>query len=84
MSNTLRVKVADSQYDLSCIELDNWLWEPLLTLEYFVKLTTSHKRHDEIKTELRLEEVVHANKEWMITAEQDILLELSVIDLVIL
>lgn len=84
MSDSLRVKVSDSQYDLGCIEFDNWLREPLLALEYFVQLTTSHKRHDEVKTELRLEKVVHADKERMITAEQDILLELSVIDLVIL
>jgi len=61
MCNALRVKIADSHGNLSCIELNNILGESLLALEDFVQLTTSDERHDEVKSELRLEQIVHAH-----------------------
>jgi hypothetical protein len=84
MGNTLRMKVANCHNNLGSIELDNNLWESLLALENFVQLSTSNEGHDKVKAELRLEEIVHAHKEWVIAAKQDILLEFSVIHLIIL
>lgn len=74
MSNTLLVKVTNCHYDLGSVELDYIFGESLLALEDFIELTTSDERHDEVETKLRLEEIVHADKERMITAEQNIFL----------
>jgi hypothetical protein len=74
MSNTLRVQVSDCHYYLGCVKFNNVFREPLLALEYLVKLTTSHKWHNEVESELRLEKIVHAHKEWVIAAEQDVFL----------
>jgi len=68
------MKVSNSHCDLGGVELDYIFREPLLALEDFVELTTSDERHDKVQSELRLEEIVHANQERMITAEQDIFL----------
>jgi hypothetical protein len=78
------VKVADCHYDLGCVKFDNVFREPLLALEDLVEFTTSHERHDKVESELRLEQIVHADKEWVIAAEQDIFLKLSIVNLVIL
>ena len=84
MGNTLGMKVTDSQNNLGSVKLDHVLWESLLALEHLVQLSSSNEGHDEVQAELRLEEIVHAHKEWVVAAEQDILLKLGVIHLVIL
>jgi len=84
MGNTLRMKVPNSQNDLGSVELDDVLWESLLALEHLVQLSSSNEGHDEVQAELRLEEVVHSHQEWVVAAEQDILLKLGVIHLIIL
>ena len=84
MSNTLRMKVPDSENNLSSVELDNVLRESLLTLEDLVQLSSSNEGHYKVQAELRLEEVVHAHQEWVVAAKQDILLKFCVVDLIIL
>jgi hypothetical protein len=78
------MKISDSHNDLSCIELDNIFWESLLALEDLVELSSSDEGHNKVETELRLEQIIHAHKEGVIATEQNIFLELSIIDLVIL
>ena len=79
MHDAFRMQVADSHADLKRIKFDHLLWQPLLCFEHLVKLTTAHKRHHEVQSGRRLEKVVHANKEWMVTAEQDVFLKLGVL-----
>lgn len=74
MSNTLLVKISNSHGNLSSVELDNVFRESFLALENFIELPTSNKGHDEVKSKLRLEEVVHTNEERVVTGEEDILL----------
>ena len=78
------MKVADSKNYLGSVELDDVLWEPLLALEHLVQLSSSNEGHDEVQAELRLEEVVHAHQEWVVAAEQYVLLQLGVVHLIIL
>lgn len=84
MCDALFVKVSNGHGDLSSVELDNLFSESLLFLEHLIKFTPLHEGHNEIETELGLEQVVHSNKERMITRKQDIFLQLGIIDLVIL
>ena len=78
------MKVADSKNYLGSVELDDVLWEPLLALEHLVQLSSSNEGHDEVQAELRLKEVVHAHQEWVVAAEQYVLLQLGVVHLIIL
>ena len=84
MGNALRMKVANSHNNLGSIKLDHILWESLLALENLVQLSSSNEWHDKVKAELRLEQVVHAHKEWMVAAKQDILLKFGIVHLIIL
>ena len=55
-----------------------------LRLEESVKLSTPDKGHDKEKSEIRHEEVLHSDKELVLTFEHNIFLQLSVLDLVVL
>ena len=82
MSDSLRVQVANSQSDLSCVEFHHILRESFLGLEDFVEFSSADEGHDEVETERALEQVVHAHEERVVAGEQDILLQLCVINLV--
>lgn len=84
MCNSLGVKVSNSHGDLSGVELDNLFSESLLLLENFIEFTSFYEGHDEIESELGLEQVIHSYEERMITREQDVFLQLSVVNLIIL
>lgn len=47
------------------------------------KLSSPYKAHDKENLLVRLENVVHANQEWMIGLKQDILFKLGAFDLII-
>lgn len=74
MSYALVVQITDGQCDLGGVELHYVLGEPLSSLEYLVKLASTDKGHDEIESEVRLEQVVHANQERVVTRKEDIFL----------
>ena len=81
MHDAFRVEIADGEADLEGIELDSLLREPLLDLKDLVELTATNEGHDEVKTLRRLKQVLHSDKERMIAAEEDVLLQLGVLDL---
>ena len=68
------MKVADGEADLEGVKFDHRLRKTLICLKNFVQLTTSYEGHHEVKSGLRLEQIVHAAQEWMIATEQNILL----------
>jgi uncharacterized protein YheU (UPF0270 family) len=76
------VEITYSHSDLSCVELNYVLREPFLALEDLVELSSSNEGHDEVESELRLEQVVHTYQERMVTGEQYIFLKLCIIDLI--
>ena len=78
------MEVPDRHSYLCTVKLDNLLSESLLLLKHFIEFSSFYKRHDKVKAELRLEQIVHTHEERMIAREQDILLQFSVVDLVIL
>lgn len=67
--NALGMEIADGEADLEGVELDGLLRQPLLCLEDLVELTTTYERHDEVEALGRLEEILHTDEEWMVTAE---------------
>ena len=79
MHDAFLMQVADRHADLKGIKFDHLLWQSLLSLKHLVKLATTHKWHHEVQSGRRLEQVVHANEEWMVTAEQDVFLKLCVL-----
>lgn len=77
------MELTNCQYDLSSVELHDIFRESFLSLKDFIKLATSDEGHHEVKTGLTLEEVVHANEEWMIGFEHNIFLEHGGLHLVV-
>lgn len=55
-----------------------------LWLEESIELTAPDEWHDEEKSKVGHEEVLHTDKELVLTFEHDILFQFSVLDLVIL
>lgn len=84
MHDALRMQVADRHHYLESVELHNLLAQSLACLEDLVKLSSSNERHHKVETGRRLEQVLHADKEWMLTAKENVLLQLRVLDLVVL
>ena len=74
MHDSFRVKVADGEADLEGVKFDHRFWKTLICLKNFVQLTTPYEGHHEVKSGLRLEQIVHAAQEWMIATEQNVLL----------
>lgn len=60
------MELRESQSDLSGEELGLVLIESLDLHEMLEKLTTLDELHDEVNAELILEDVFHANEEWMV------------------
>jgi len=84
MDDALGVQVSNSNCHLGSIEQNLALLESLLTLENFVKFSTSNEWHDKVKSKVVLEKIVHTDQEWMITLEHDIFFENCVIYLIVL
>jgi len=55
------MQIADSNDDLCGVELNLLLREAFVLLEDLIELTTLDEGHDKVKTQLRLEQVVHAH-----------------------
>ena len=53
----------------------------LLLGEDAVQLSTSDEVHQEVNSELSLEDVLHANDEWMLDTKHDMLLQSQVLKL---
>ena len=79
---SLFVKIAQSQSHLRCVKSHSVLVQTLLRLVNLIELTTSDKRHDEVKSQLVLKEVVHSHQERMVALEHDVFFEDGVVDLV--
>lgn len=67
MSDSLGVKISDRLSNLCSVELDNVFRETFLALEYLVKFTSSYEWHHKVETKLGLEEIVHPDKEGVVT-----------------
>ena len=81
MHDALAVQITNCHADLQGIELDCPLRQALVCFKDFIELSTSHERHHEVQSLLRLEQVVHAHEERMIARKQDVLLKFGVLDL---
>lgn len=81
MHDSFRVQVADSHSYLKSVELHYRFWQAFVGLEYLVEFASTHKRHYEVKPGLRLEQIFHTDEEWVVTAEEDVLLKASVLHL---
>lgn len=84
MHNASLVQVAYANDDLSGVEPDDLLGEPLLLQEDFVQLSTSNERHDKVESKVVLEEVVHSYEERMVALEHDVLFEDCAVNLILL
>jgi hypothetical protein len=76
------MQVSDSHNDLSSVELNHVLRESLPRLEYFVELASSDEGHDEVESQLRLEQVVHAHQEGVVARKENVLLQLGIVHLI--
>ena len=65
-------------------ELGLVLWEHAHLDQVAEELTTLDEFHQEIDTELVLEDVLHVNQKWMVDGAQDIFFKLDVLHLLIL
>jgi len=74
MHDLLRVELSNGEGNLSAVEFHSRFTESLLALEYLVQLSTLDEGHDKVKSELRLEEEFHSDKERMVCSKEDILL----------
>lgn len=76
--------MAESHGDLDGVETSSVLREPGNLTQMHEKLTSSDESHDKENLLVSLEDVAHANQEWMVSLEQDIFLQSSRLHLVIL
>ena len=72
MHDVALVKFSDADHYLSCVELCLLLCESLESLEDTIEFSTFYERHDQEKSELRLEEVVDATEVLVLSFEQDV------------
>jgi len=75
------VEIADGETNLGRIKSDGIFGESLARLEYFIEFTAADEWHYEVETRGRLEEVVHADEERMVTRKKDVFFELRVLNL---
>ena len=72
MQDIVLVQFADTNQDLSCVELRLLLCEALVSLEYSVQFTSLDEGHHKEETQLRLKEVVNAAEELVSHGRQDL------------
>lgn len=80
VGDALLVQVADTEHYLSYVELDFFLVEVATGLRIFIELESANKRHDEIKAELILEQIVHPSNERVLAVQKYSLLHLRALD----
>lgn len=78
------MQFSNRKYNLDGIKLNNILRESLLRFEYFIQLSAAHERHYKVKSSFCLEQKFHANQERVIGCEQNLFLQLSALNLVVL
>lgn len=78
------MKIPYRKSDLSSVKSDNILGKTFLGFENFVKLASLYEGHNEVKTCVWLEQIVHTNKEWMVAPEKNIFFKLRILNLVVL
>ena len=66
----------DSNDYLGCIKFDLMLWESTNLSKNFIKFATFNEWHDKVKAKLRLESVLHATEEGVISCQEYISLKL--------
>lgn len=67
--------MTESHGDLDSVKTRSLFWEASNLTQMREELTATDKTHDEEDLVLSLEDVVHANKEWMISLHQNVLLQ---------
>ena len=70
----------DSNDYLGCIKFDLMLWESTNLSKNFIKFATFNEWHDKVKAKMRLEAVLHATEEWVISCQEDVSLKLCDLD----
>lgn len=78
------MQVPNSHADLGRVELNHIFTESLLRLKYFVELSSLDEGHDKVESLRGLKQVVHADKEGVVTTKQNIFFQLGVLNLVVL
>ena len=76
------MKISNRHCNLSSIKLNYILCKTFFRLENFVKFTSSDKGHHKVKSKLTLKQIIHSDKEGVITREQNIFLQFSISDLI--
>ena len=84
MHYTVTVEVPKSYCHLCSIELHHMLRETFVVEEVIVQVATANVLKEEVYAVLILEDVVHAQHEWVIRLEQDLLLILRILDLLLI
>ena len=73
MDNVQLVQLADANDDLGNVELDVWLGKLAVLSQKLVHVAAWDMRHDEIKAEGCLEEVLHATQKRVMGFEEYLL-----------
>lgn len=84
VDNLLLVEMTESQGDCKRIKLSSLFSELPRFSQVHEKLTTTDKLHDEKDLHVSLENELHTNEEWMIGLLQDIFLEHSRLNLIVI
>ena len=66
--------MANTEYQLCCIEFNTVFLESLPLLHDFVQLAATNERHYKIEAIVVLEHVVHMDEEWVVHFDHDLLL----------
>ena len=69
MNDILGVEMAESHGDLNYIEASRVFGETLLLLHVSEELPTTDESHNEVESELSLEDVVHIDQELVLCLE---------------
>tara|TARA_B110000305_G_C19389422_1_gene613997 strand:- start:687 stop:1265 length:579 start_codon:yes stop_codon:yes gene_type:complete len=83
INDFLRVEMTESHGDSHSVHFGLILCELLLPPEMHEELTTSDKLHDEEDLLIGLEDVLHADQEWVIRLQKDLFLKHGGLDLII-
>ena len=78
------MEVSNGYSQLSSIENDLRLTEPPLSAKNLVELSASNEGHDEVKSQLILEQVFHSNQEGVVALKHNVFLKNGVLYLVLL
>ena len=83
MHDSFLVQVSDSHANLRSVKPDNFLWKAFVLFEHLVQFTTLDERHHKVQPLCRLKQILHSHEEGVLATEQNVLLKLSVLDLIV-